>query len=130
MSLASHASINAAIEPPTLDEHGHVIFKTVGRRFSFLRQDSISSSDRLPADGQAQAGIDGQSAARNRGATVEETDQGGPREWLDSDSIAGPEWTSTTHPVMASVSQENLIERVQLTGTGSNNDQVSYLVWK
>lgn len=53
MSLASHVSVNAAIEPPTLDEHGHVVFRRPGRQFSLFGS-SVSSLDRLPADGQAQ----------------------------------------------------------------------------
>lgn len=49
-SFASHASVNAATDPPTLDEQGHVIFRKPRRNFSL----SESSRDRLPADGQAQ----------------------------------------------------------------------------
>ena len=53
LSSGSHVSVSLAAEPPTLDEQGHVIFKRFQRQFSLTR--SISSMDRQPADGQAQA---------------------------------------------------------------------------
>ena len=52
LSSSSRVSINAMAEPPTLDEHGHVVFKRFQRHFS-LSGESVTSMDRLPADGQA-----------------------------------------------------------------------------
>lgn len=43
-----------ASDAPSLDEHGHVIFRRFQRQFS-LSGDAMSSIARLPADGQAQS---------------------------------------------------------------------------
>ena len=51
LSIASQVSIQA-MPPPTLDEFGHIPPRRPKRRFS-LTSASVSSIDRLPADGQA-----------------------------------------------------------------------------
>ena len=51
MSVSLHASITT--EPTTLDQHGHVIFKGIGRNFSFSDEKSVLSIGRSPGDGQA-----------------------------------------------------------------------------
>lgn len=53
LSIASRVSIPThAGDTPTLDEQGHVVLRRPNRRFS-LSGVSVSSMDRLPADGQA-----------------------------------------------------------------------------
>ena len=51
LSIASQVSIQA-MAPPALDEFGHIPPRRPKRRFS-LSGASVSSIDRLPADGQA-----------------------------------------------------------------------------
>lgn len=54
ISMASQASINS-FKRPSLDKHGHVVFKKVGRYFSFSgKRSSVLPIICIPADSQVQ----------------------------------------------------------------------------
>ncbi len=127
MSLASHASINAAIDAPTLDEHGHVVFKTVGRRFSFSRRGSLASLNRLPADGQARGESSGNQSVENAvGGTEEEGTDGAEVQTQVQSGTQDRESGIVQAGTVSSVSHEALVRREEVSHT-ENDDQVCIL---
>ena len=107
MSLASHVSINAAIDPPTLDQHGHVVLKTVGRHFSFSRRGSTASLSSQFVDGQAPREERGDGlVTAQAGSEGDETDQGVlAREQQELADRVGEHQTIVEAPVGTSATQ-------------------------
>lgn len=110
-SLASRSNVSITsvrMEPQNLDEHGHVMFHRPNRRFS-LSGVSMSSMDRLPADGQAQSEgtQDGETDERRHEQAGEEQlppQNGGQRQ--DTVRGTGVEDDTTHHHTTTSQSEE------------------------
>lgn len=83
LSSSSRVSVNITTDPPTLDEHGHVVFKRFQRQFS-LSGNSVSSMDRLPADGQAQSETPSEEGQGEGGGAREQTQESNDAEHTTS----------------------------------------------